>query len=126
MKKMFVILWSLAMTTTSVQSCMSGKKLTSTVVSSITTSVLDYLLNLLGGTALKGLLNGVNGNTPLSSFINNSISENVLKGLVATKFQIPLDKVNGSYGSFKNLNDIAGFIAQNSNPSVLKSLGILQ
>ncbi|MEQ1553520.1 MAG: hypothetical protein ABL929_05040 [Ferruginibacter sp.] len=123
MKKfMFVVFLSFA-TVVTTNSC-------SNVISSISKAVLTKIGNSLIGNVGDMLQNSGVGNlasrlnldSKVGSIIKNPILAIAFKGLIANKYQIPLNKIESAYSSFSTLKSVATFIGNNASKEVIDSL----
>ncbi len=121
MKKLFVIMFSVALAFSTIESCTAAQGgSTSTIGNEIKNSLITYLIQYLSNnTSLSGVMKGVTATTPLTSFLKTNTNIDTFKNLISSKFQIPATKVSNAYSSFGNLTDVANFINKNGSLSGL-------
>lgn len=88
-------------------------------ITSILTSIMGLFGNIPG---LSGMLGSITPATSLSSILTNPASVTAFQNLLSTKFQIPAAKVSSAYSGMRTVQDVVGFVSQNGNPTILKTL----
>ncbi|RYF82041.1 MAG: hypothetical protein EOO03_16250 [Chitinophagaceae bacterium] len=142
MKKLFTYIMLLSFGSATFLSCGISKKsnkgvLGGTVVKTVATVVglillsklLKSVLNTVGGsssfaslTQNPSFMAGFNENTPLSSIAQNDVMKAALQVLVSQQYKIPFSKVSSNYNSLATAGDLATFIGQNADATVLEKI----
>jgi hypothetical protein len=104
-------------------SCSSiASSISKAVLAKIGKSLIGNTAELLQSSGLGSLANNLNLDTQLGSIIKNPIVAIAFKGLIANKYQIPLNKIESAYSGFKTLSSVANFIGNNASKEVIDAL----
>jgi hypothetical protein len=123
MKKIITLAFALTMGITSFQSCTSTMGTTGSSTMGSITNILTSIMSLFGNIpGISGMLGSITPATSLSSILTNPASVTAFQNLLATKFQIPAAKVSSAYSGMRTVQDVANFVSQNGNPTILKTL----
>ncbi len=126
MKKIIFLSLVLVLELTSLNSCMTPKSTTSAVSdvlqSKVSASLVSSMTPMLLQAGLGNLAGNLNLGTQLNTIIKDAQMVSTFKNLIATKYQIPLDKIEKSYSGFNTLNNVVSFIGTNASSSILSAL----
>lgn len=140
MKRVYIFIMLLSLSSATFVSCSSGKNTTKgilgggTVVKTVATVVGIILLSKLvksvlktmtGSSTFAGLsedknfMTNFNEDTRLNSFIQNDVMKTALQIVVSEHYQIPFSTVTNSYNNLSTVGDLATFIGKNASAKAL-------